>query len=723
MMNNTITPKIALIINQQLIIVSIIIDYPWYFILLCILAGAVYAGALYWVGKGGSNEAAFGKTTRILLSLLRALAVALIAFLFLSPLVKRETNRKEKPIVVIAEDNSLSLNYCRDSAYYHDEFQSEIKRLADKLEDKFEVHRYRYGSSAEALEDDADTENLFSSQSTDMSKMLSEINEQYYHRNIGAVIMTGDGIYNEGLNPLSAAASLTVPVYTVAMGDTTEYRDVSIANVRFNRIAYLGNRFPMDITVAATKAKGMQSTLTVSCEGKTLFSKRIGFDENHFSTTENVILDVGKAGIHNYTVEITPVEGEKSVRNNRRTIPVEVIDGHQKVAIIAAAPHPDIAVLRASVEQNKNCQADVFVAKEFDKRPDDYSLLILHQLPTKVAENNIDVASLLKSGTPAIVILGSLTDLSRLNAMHLGMEVYARIERLNEVAAIPNKDFTFFTLEEETGRRLSLFPPLLSPFGEYKLGGNAQTLLTAKIGSLNSGQPLIALTQQQDRRYSFIAGEGLWRWRLADFQANGTHSDFDELISKLVVFTAMRVDKDRFHVDAKRLFSQSEAVTFEAQLYDDNYEPVNKPDVEIVVSGKRSSADGERRYSFNRTAAGYALNIGILEPGTYSYVATTRLGGKSLTASGGFVVESQQLESVNTVADHSLLATLAASTGAEMVDARDLQSLYDMLDSRDDIHTLIYSETNYSDMLNMPLLLVLIILLLGIEWVVRKVAG
>ncbi len=49
-----------------------------------------------------------------------------------------------------------------------------------------------------------------------------------------------------------------------------------------------------------------------------------------------------------------------------------------------------------------------------------------------------------------------------------------------------------------------------------------------------------------------------------------------------------------------------------------------------------------------------------------------------------------------------------------------LQQLRELLQQRDDIKTVIYSETRYTNMLNMPLLFILIVLLLAAEWVIRK---
>lgn len=705
---------------------SLIIDYPWYFILLCLLLGAAYAYILYFLRLRKHAALPFSRRLTAGLFLLRMLTVAAIAFLFLSPLVRRETNRKEKPIVIIAEDDSKSLDYSPDSAYYHEAFQRDMQHLAEALASDFDVVRYRYGASV-TQQEDADNASRFEGKSTDMSELLSTVAERYYHRNVGALVLTGDGIHNKGTNPINVTASLPFPIYTVAMGDTTVRRDASVNNVRTNRIAYLGNSFPMEVTVNASRLKGEHSTLTVSCDGRKIFSKPINFDNNRFSTTESLMLDADRPGLHNYIVEIAPLREEQTTRNNRRVIPVEVIDGHQKIAILYAVPHPDVGALRRSVEHNQNYEVEAFPAKDFKGPVRDYDLLILHQLPSKVAEANVDVAALLKEGTPALFVLGSQSDLPRLNALHTGLEVFARIDRMNEVSAVSDKGFTYFTLSDDTRQQLEKFPPLVSPFGEYKLGGNGQKLFTSKIGAVNSGQPLVAVSQQGDRRYSFVAGEGLWRWRLADYQANQSYAHFDEMMDKLVVFTALRVNKERFHVEVDHVFSETEAVLLEAQLYNDNYEMVNEPDVELTVrrqdNGDGTAPESGKRYLFNRSATGYAINLGTLAPGSYNYTATTRFNGKSYSASGTFLVENLHLEAMNLVADHSLLATLADGTGGAMVEAHDVARLEQMLKERKDIKTLIYSETRYSDMLNLPWIFVLLILLLTAEWVLRKYNG
>ena len=65
----------------------------------------------------------------------------------------------------------------------------------------------------------------------------------------------------------------------------------------------------------------------------------------------------------------------------------------------------------------------------------------------------------------------------------------------------------------------------------------------------------------------------------------------------------------------------------------------------------------------------------------------------------------------------------AVATRADHAVAREVERVGELLRERDDIHTVVFSETNYNDMLNMPLILIAVIMLLAIEWVSRKYSG
>ena len=88
---------------------------------------------------------------------------------------------------------------------------------------------------------------------SNISEFLKYIYDLYSNQNLGAIIMATDGIYNEGSNPIYAGAKLTAPIYTVALGDTTAKKDVILKRVFHNKIAYLGDKFSIQIDVAALR--------------------------------------------------------------------------------------------------------------------------------------------------------------------------------------------------------------------------------------------------------------------------------------------------------------------------------------------------------------------------------------------------------------------------------------------------------------------------------------
>src|SRR5579862_10020452 len=126
----------------------------------------------------------------------------------------------------------------------------------------------------------------YNEKETDISSLFQEITLRYYGKNLGAIILSSDGIYNKGYNPIYAARQLGCALYTVALGDTTVKIDASVTKVDNNPTAFLGNTFPLQITIDATKLQGKSSSLTVTelKDGKeeSLFTKPLSFNSQSF---------------------------------------------------------------------------------------------------------------------------------------------------------------------------------------------------------------------------------------------------------------------------------------------------------------------------------------------------------------------------------------------------------------------------------------------------------
>jgi hypothetical protein len=223
-----------------------------------------------------------------------------------------------------------------------------------------------------------------------------------------------------------------------------------------------------------------------------------------------------------------------------------------------------------------------------------------------------------------------------------------------------------------------------------------------------------------ERKTAVVLGPGIWKWRIKEYSASGMHDAFNEVLNKTIQFLALRVDKSLFRVYGQDNYKENDEIEFEAEVYDELYELVNQDDVSITLTG----SDGtDYPFTFTKTSKAYYLNAGNLPADSYRYTATVVTGNKTLVEKGEFTVSASKLENLNTEADHNLLFNIAKKYGGEMVYPGQLGELAGIISAREDIKTVVFSQKRFSELLNLPYLLALILLLLSAEWFIRKRAG
>jgi len=691
---------------------SLYTDYPIWFFVFCILAGAGYAYLLY------RKEKRFDETppwVRTGMPVLRFVAVTLISFFLLSPLMKNISRTVEKPVIIFAQDNSESVAAGKDSGYYKREYLETISGLISSLSDKYDTRVYSFGDH---LENKVSFD--FKEKQTDISSLFDELETRFSNRNVGAVIIASDGLYNKGQNPLYAFSRHNFPVYTVALGDTTIHKDLILSKVLSNRIAYLGNKFPIEIQVAARQLEGKTTTCTVSKGTDILFTQAITIKGNNFSISVPVQLDAKETGLQRYTVKLSKVEGEISVVNNVKDIFIDVLNGRQKILLLADAPHPDVAAIKNALENNENYEVSSFLPEDLNGSVAGYNLVILHQLPS--VKNTIQrlLTDIEKEGVPVLYILGNQTSVTAFNASQPDIALPVSGGKMNDVLPSFSKDFSLFTVSDALRNYSSKFSPLQCPFGNYKINIPAAILFNQRIGLVETEQPLILFTQAGERKTGIICGEGIWRWRLQDFSEHANQAVFNELIGKTVQYLSAKKDKSFFRVVSRNSFHENEIIEFEAEVYNESYELINDPDVSITVS----NAEGKKfPFTFNRTTNAYRLDAGNFPVGNYRYEARVKAGSKVYTEKGDFSVTALQVETTHTIADHHLLYSLAKKSGGEMLYPHQLDKLSEMLNAREDIKPVSHSEKKLSDLINLKWIFFLLLSLISLEWFMRKING
>ncbi|MBI3236067.1 MAG: VWA domain-containing protein, partial [Bacteroidetes bacterium] len=378
--------------------------------------------------------------------------------------IKSITTRIEKPIIVLAVDQSQSILANKDSAFYRKDFLNSIDKLAVKLGNDYEVQKISFGEKISPFTNGF----TFNQKQTNISELFSNIKSNYDNLNVGAVILASDGLYNKGSNPTYESDKLNFPIYTIALGDTTPQKDLKIKDVKHNEVAYIGNKYPINIEIEANDCSNERVDFSVSKNGKLIFSKSIEIrDKNTFI---NIPLEVeaNESGNQHFVANISRVKNEISYSNNTKDFFIEVLDGKQKILLVSAAPHPDISTLKYAIESNKNYELKTYLLSEINKidQLEAYNLVILHQVPSQQNNASLFINKIKEKRIPQLYILGSSNNISNFNNSQSLLSIQSNNASYNDALPIYNSTFGIFNISEESVNRFKNWPALATPFGK-----------------------------------------------------------------------------------------------------------------------------------------------------------------------------------------------------------------------------------------------------------------
>ena len=666
---------------------------------------------LYW--KETKNE--YSKVQAILLGTLRVISLFLLFFLLLHPLLLHKVKNIEKPLIIIAQDNSQSIILNPDSNFYKKQYLLNLQNLKEKLKEKFEVKTVSFGNEVKSK-----TKIDFLEKSTNISAVGSYIYNYYGNRNIGAIVMATDGIYNQGQNPFFSFQKLNSPIYCIAMGDTSVKKDISIQNIRHNKIAFKGNSIPIEIKIKTNHCQGEQVLVQLKNKGKTLFEEKVKIQKDQQLLKLKKTFIAQNLGVQHYTVTTTKVKGEVTYANNKSSFYIDILESKEKILILYQAPHPDISAIRQSLESSRNYEIDVFNINKFSTKLSDYNLVILHALPSL----KFPIQDLLKKAKsqeiPLFFILSQSSDLITINNYLKVLKIQAKKSLSNDVSVSFNSKFSKFSLSSAHSKIWNNFPPLKVPFGDYDVSPSLNTLFFQQIHNMNTQLPLLAFSEAEDTKNAILCGDGVWRWRLANYQLEKNHLVFDELFNKTVQFLSLKIRRKPFTVSAKKQYRENENIQIDAQLFDENYEPTKAKEVSIDIINDK----GEKfSFLFHQDGEFYKLNAASLPPGKYHYIAKTFFNNKEQQEKGQFIIYSTSIEKARIQANHHLLFQFSKASNGKVFTPKDMTTLAQELLQNPNLKPLIRYEQRFIDFLDFIFLLSFIILLLSLEWFLRKRFG
>ena len=149
---------------------SLLTQYPLWLAIFAVLLGVGYALYLYF----RNDNVAFEKRDRIIMASLRGLAMSLLAFLLLAPMLKMIRKQTDKPVIIFSIDNSESIKSGKDADFYTSEYPKQLQNVVNELAKQYDVDVYLVGDENQLV----DKENVnvdFSDKSTNLSALFDDI--------------------------------------------------------------------------------------------------------------------------------------------------------------------------------------------------------------------------------------------------------------------------------------------------------------------------------------------------------------------------------------------------------------------------------------------------------------------------------------------------------------------------------------------------------------------
>lgn len=681
---------------------------------------------------------------RFLLTTLRALSVILIVFLLFEPILSVTRKHSRSPIVAVLIDNSASMGLKDEKV---DRPVALINALsAPQFTEPSNDYTLRFFTFSSALTDELDAapDSLaLTGDGTDIQNALEGLKQVLAEDYFAAAVLITDGADNLGENPARYASGYGVPIYPIGIGDPSEQKDILITNYVTNEVAYAGTEVPVDVYIKSSGFAGQRIAVNLLHGNKTLNSQFVTLTGSGMEQKVRLTFTPEQQGLTKYELQIPQLEDELTQVNNTKTFYTKVLKSKLKVMMIAGAPGPDFSFMKRVLASDKNFDITVFVERKngaFYQAATLPTLTDLEQIdcfillgyPTRTSNKAAigKLRSVFAKGKPVLFVPGKNPDFDKLWALKDSLPFDRKPARTAEKYVYPKilpqgAQHPLMRSSEDDLENAGLWhelPPIFVNVRALKLRQGAMSLASVDIARSQTARspalPLLVAYNSGNRKSVTVMAYGLWRWDLLMWGVSKTNRVYDGFVRNTVRWLTTQEDSKLVRVTAhKEIYRSGEQVNFTAQVYFEDYRPVDGAEVVVQLTGGKDVQELTLR---NLGDGRYEGSFRVLNGGDYQFTGTAHLQGRVLGRdSGRFSVEAFNLEYQNTRMNEDLLKRIAAESGGAFYTPNDLLNLENELHFQPKYLT----STNEWEIWNRWPVLLTCILLLSAEWFIRKRKG
>jgi len=341
----------------------------------------------------------------------RIIIFFILGILLLNPVINFSGEKEKKLDWAIFIDNSASIKYHQTPSI--NAVQLGIESLVNKLSEKdISYHLYQFADNIQKV----NSPQLIGNGVTTNIGIIPETIKQLGNQIAGAVIIS-DGLITEGKDPIKDFQEFDFPIHTIGIGEGSELVDVTIESIDAPTVVLKSDWVDVNITIQSVGNIGDRLSVSLYNNRELQGSKHIRLMGMESKKEVNFRFRPKEIGKQQYEVRISSVEDEIDIQNNRQKFSLLVLKDRYKVALLTGSPNKNTSVLKQKLKNNPRVELDHFIRitetrfqpaiKTFWESP--YELIIFDNYPIKPLSSNfvrILGKKLLSNQSALFLILG-----------------------------------------------------------------------------------------------------------------------------------------------------------------------------------------------------------------------------------------------------------------------------------------------------------------------------
>lgn len=741
------------------------------------LGGSAVAGIVLLAWRASRGASAWRRAT--LIGLRGGAAVAAMV-VFLEPAVElRQVAREPNRIAILIDDSkSMSLAEAPGGPTRIERARRLINDSQGTLADWERDHKidyYTFSDTVTATNPHALAGDPAQGKATLIRKALEHVRGRYEGRDLAGIVLVSDGAGTGSFDEDSGDGavrdflrSLETRVHTV-WAARDGLRDIAVAKVNADEFAFVRTVVKIEAVIRTTGLPARQVPVTLSTDGQPLREKLVDLPAGDHDVTVTFEVTPPRVGRYVYEIGVPVAPGEAVTTNNTRSFVVRVIRDKIRVLQVAGRPSWDERALRAMLKSNPNVDLISFfilrtqdsislvpndemslipfpTRELFEEQLPSFDLIILQDfeyLPYGIGDYLENIRSYVEGGGGLAMLGGSQSFTSggyygTPVAAALPVELYGPFDngpildtgkfapQLTEAGQM----HPVTSLRYAADDNLAAWKALPQLEGVNLVAGakpDATVLAVHPRLKTKNGKPMpvIVAGDYGKGRSLAITTDTLWRWGFVAAARPGDDGrQYTKFWEDSIRWLIQDPDLRNLHVDSDAVeYTPGTPVRVTARLLGRDYQPLAKGEVSLVVKRGADPNKAEKVQSMKLQTGEdgtQVFEIGGLTPGVYRVEGHATIAGRQVDASDIFLVRENGTELDRPVGDKSTLEAIAQATGGRALGAIDelpRALAFDpprivRVDRRTDV-----------ELWSRPGLLILVVGLLGLEWLLRQRSG